>query len=69
MRTLEIAYKFMRENFEENDSLRTVVNDRIAETVKFGTEAKDTIKALPGILIGSATGVRYSGTSTCSSTI
>lgn len=61
LRTLDIAHKFMKENIKENESLRKIVNDRIEDTVKFGSEAKDAIKALPGILIGSATGVTIFG--------
>ena len=61
LRTLDVAHKFMKENIDENQKLRKIVNDRIEDTVKFGSEAKDAIKALPGILIGSATGVTIFG--------
>jgi hypothetical protein len=56
-RTLDTIYKGRELNFKENEKLRQSSLDSIQDVVQFGTRAKDFVRSLPGLAIGSAGGV------------
>ncbi len=56
-RTLDTIYKGRELNFEENEKLRQSSLDSIQDVIQFGTRAKDLVRSLPGLAIGSAGGV------------
>lgn len=57
LRSLDTIYKGRELNFKENEKLREVHLDTIKENLDFGNKAKDFLKSLPTMTIGSAGGV------------
>lgn len=57
LRNLDIIYKGRENNFEQNARLRSAYLKTIEENIEFGNRAKDFLKSLPAIFLGSATGV------------
>jgi len=57
LRNLDTIYKGRELNFAENEKLRSVYLDTIKENIDFGNKAKDFLKSLPTMTIGSAGGV------------
>jgi hypothetical protein len=56
-RTLDTIYKGRQLNFEEVDKLRAVNLENIQDSLQFGKNAKDYLKSLPAMAIGSGAGV------------
>ena len=56
-RTIGAAHKHFDNDIVGNTKLRQNTNDRIADSVKFGTELGDAFKSAPAIIFGSASGV------------
>ncbi len=57
LRNLDIIYKGRENNFEQNARLRSAYLKTIEENIEFGNKARDFLKSLPAIFVGSATGV------------
>jgi len=57
LRTLDTVFKCRELNFEENEQLRAAYLTSVNESIQFGTKAKDFIKSLPTMTIGTAGGV------------
>lgn len=57
LRSLDTIYKGRELNFAENEKLRSVYLETIKENINFGNKAKDFLKSLPTMTIGSAGGV------------
>jgi hypothetical protein len=57
LRSLATIYKGRELNFEENEKLRVAYLDAVKENIEFGSKAKDIIKSLPSITIGTAGGL------------
>jgi hypothetical protein len=57
LRSLDTIYKGRELNFTENEKLRSVYLDTIKENIDFGNKARDFLKSLPTMTIGSAGGV------------
>jgi len=57
LRSLDTIYKGRELNFGENEKLRLAYLDTVKENLDFGNKAKDFLKSLPTMTIGSAGGV------------
>jgi hypothetical protein len=57
LRNLDTIYKGRELNFTENEKLRSAYLENIKENLDFGNKAKDFLKSLPTMTIGSAGGV------------
>ena len=57
LRSLDTIYKGRNLNFDENEKLRSVYLETIKENINFGYKAKDFLKSLPTMTIGTAGGV------------
>jgi hypothetical protein len=57
LRNLDTIYKGRELNFAENDKLRSAYLDAVKENLDFGNKAKDFLRSLPTMTIGSAGGV------------
>ncbi|MFQ5613870.1 MAG: hypothetical protein ACE5H9_17250 [Anaerolineae bacterium] len=56
-RSLDTIYKGRQLNFEENGKLRSVYLDSVRDSFDFGSKAKDFLKSLPTMTIGTAGGM------------
>jgi hypothetical protein len=57
LRSLDTIYKGRELNFEENQKLRSSYLNSVKENLDFGNKAKDFLKSLPAMTIGSAGGI------------
>lgn len=57
LRSLETAYKGRELNFKENEKLREAYLESVKESLGFGNTAKDFLKSLPVMTIGTAGGL------------
>jgi hypothetical protein len=57
LRSFDTIYKGRELNFEENEKMRSAYLDTVKENLDFGNKAKDLLKSLPTMTIGSAGGV------------
>lgn len=57
LRSLDTVYKGREINFQENQELRRGYLDSVKQSLEFGEKAKDFLKSLPTMVIGSAGGV------------
>ena len=51
IRSLEVIYKGRELNFEENEKLRQAYMENVKDSIQFGSQAKDYLKALPAMAI------------------
>jgi hypothetical protein len=51
VRSLEIIYKARKLNFDENEKLREAYIENVKDGIKFGSNIKDYLKALPAMAI------------------